>query len=66
MLRNAFFARQGYQFKSDDLQEFFRQFEWYNELLKSYKVLEITNEDVVISPKDKERVELIMKIENRK
>lgn len=66
LLRNAFFARQGYQFKSDDLQEFFRQFEWYNELLKSYKVLEITNEDVVISPKDKERVELIMKIENRK
>ncbi|MFP4026110.1 MAG: YARHG domain-containing protein [Thiohalospira sp.] len=66
LLRNAFFARQGYQFKSDDLQEFFGQFEWYNQLLKSYKVLEITNEDVVISPKDKERVELMMKLENSK
>jgi hypothetical protein len=66
LLRNAFFARQGYQFKSKDLQEFFGQFEWYNELLKSYKVFKIANEDVVISPKDKERVELIMKIENRK
>lgn len=66
LLRNAFFARQGYKFKSDDLQEFFGQFEWYNQLLKSYKVLEITNEDIVISPKDKERVDLIMKIENKK
>ncbi len=64
ILRNAFFARQGYQFKSDDLQEFFSQFDWYLQLLESYKVLEITNENIVISSKDKERVELIMKIEN--
>ena len=66
LLRNAFFARQGYQFENSDLQKFFGQFEWYNKLLKSYKVIEITNEDIVISPKDKERVELIIKIENSK
>jgi len=66
LIRNAFFARQGYKFKSDDLQEFFGQFDWYNQLLKSYKVLEITNEDIIISPKDKERVDLILEIENSK
>lgn len=66
LLRNAFFARQGYRFKSVDLQAFFEQFDWYKNLLKSYKILEITNEDIVISPKDKERVALIMKFENGK
>ena len=66
LIRNAFFARQGYKFKSNDLQEFFGQFDWYNQLLKSYKVLEITNEDIIISPKDKERVDLILEIENSK
>ncbi|MDA3891094.1 MAG: YARHG domain-containing protein [Salinivirgaceae bacterium] len=66
ILRNAFFARQGYKFKSNDLQEFFGQFEWYNQMLQSYKVLEITNEDVVISPKDKDRVALIKEMETQK
>ena len=66
LLRNAFYARQGYKFKSHDLQEFFGQFDWYNQLLKSYKVLEITNENIVISPKDKRRVDLILEIENSK
>lgn len=65
-LRNAFFARQGYNFKSTDLKEFFSQFEWYNQLLESNEFFEISNEDVVISPKDKERVDLILEIENSK
>lgn len=66
LIRNAFFARQGYKFNSDDLLEFFGQFEWYNKLLKSYKVLGINNNDVVISPRDKERIELILEIEKNK
>lgn len=65
-LRNAFYARRGYKFKSSDLKEFFSQFEWYNQLLESNKFFEIPNEDVVISLKDKERVELILEIENNK
>ena len=66
ILRNAFFARQGYDFNSDDLKKFFGQFEWYNQLLESNEFFEISNEDVVISPKDKERVELILEIESSK
>ena len=66
LLRNAFFALQGYQFKSKDLQEFFGQFEWYHKMVERNKYLELPNEDVVISPKDKERVDLILEIENSK
>ena len=29
LLRNAIFARHGYRFKSQDLQEYFSQFSWY-------------------------------------
>ena len=29
ILRNAIFARHGYRFKSQDLQEYFSQFSWY-------------------------------------
>ncbi|MCK5169231.1 MAG: YARHG domain-containing protein [Bacteroidales bacterium] len=66
ILRNAFFARQGYTFKSKDLQDFFGQFEWYHKMADRNKYLEIPNEEVVISPLDKERVELILEIENSK
>ncbi|MGM0505427.1 MAG: YARHG domain-containing protein [Bacteroidota bacterium] len=66
IIRNAFYARQGYSFKSDDLKKFFGQFEWYNQLLESNEFFELSNEDVVIAPIDKERVELILEIENSK
>jgi hypothetical protein len=66
ILRNAFYARQGYQFNSQDLQEFFGQFEWYHRMVERNIYLEIQNEDVVISTLDKERVELITEIENNK
>lgn len=65
-LRNAFYARQGYQFKLKDLQNFFGKFDWYHKMVERNKYLEISNEEVVISPKDKKRVELILEIENSK
>lgn len=34
ILRNAIFASHGYIFKSDDLKEYFAQFDWYNPLYK--------------------------------
>lgn len=63
LLRNAFFARKGYDFKSDDLRAFFSQFKWYNQLLKSNNFFEISNEDIALSSNDKERVKLIFEIE---
>ena len=66
ILRNAFFARFGYNFKSKDLQEFFGKFDWYNELVDSNKTFELTNADLVVSPKDYERIKLIKEIEKIK
>jgi hypothetical protein len=66
ILRNAFFARQGYQFSSDDLRVFFGKFNWYKLLVKRNKGLQITNEMIVLSPTDKERIKLIKSIENEK
>ncbi|ALO13809.1 hypothetical protein L21SP5_00127 [Salinivirga cyanobacteriivorans] len=65
-LRNAFFARQGYQFSSEDLQEFFGQFDWYHEMVERNQFYELSNDQVVISPQDKKRVELIMEVEQGK
>ena len=65
-LRNAFFARQGYQFNSKDLQEFFGQFDWYHEMVERNQFYELSNDQVVISPHDKKRVELIMEVEHGK
>ncbi|ALO13780.1 hypothetical protein L21SP5_00098 [Salinivirga cyanobacteriivorans] len=65
-LRNAFFARQGYQFNSKDLQEFFGQFDWYHEMVERNQFYELSNDQVVISPQDKKRVELIMEVEQGK
>ncbi len=65
-LRNAFFARQGYQFNSNDLQDFFGQFGWYHEMVERNKFYELGNEQVVISPQDKNRVELILEVEQQK
>lgn len=34
LIRNAIFARKGYQFKSKDLQDYFHQFRWYRDLFR--------------------------------
>ncbi|MFP4448114.1 MAG: YARHG domain-containing protein [Bacteroidales bacterium] len=65
-LRNAFYAREGYDFKSADLQEFFGQFDWYEQTLKKRKAHDLTNDDIYIPPADKERIKLIQEIENNK
>lgn len=63
LLRNAFYARQGYRFKSKDLEEFFGQFNWYNNLVESNDYFEINNDNIVITNDDKSRVELIREVE---
>jgi hypothetical protein len=63
LLRNAFFARLGYSFESKDLQEFFMQFEWYKNSLDRKK---LPNDKIIVPPEDKERVQLILEIENNK
>jgi hypothetical protein len=62
ILRNTFYAFQGYQFSSADLNNFFNQFDWY----KKMSIGEKSNEDVVIWPDEKLRVDLIMTIEDSK
>jgi len=62
ILRNTFFAFQGYKFNSGDLMEFFSQFEWYKKMTMGDK----SNEDVVIWPDEKIRVDLIRAIEESK
>ncbi|MDA3952429.1 MAG: YARHG domain-containing protein [Bacteroidales bacterium] len=63
LLRNAFFARLGYKFKSEDLQNFFGQFDWYN---NSEDKLKLSNEDIIIPDEDKDRIDIILEIENSK
>ncbi|ALO13807.1 hypothetical protein L21SP5_00125 [Salinivirga cyanobacteriivorans] len=63
LLRNAFFARLGYSFESEDLQEFFMQFNWYENSLDRKK---LTNNEIIVPPQDKKRVELIMGVEQGK
>ncbi|ALO13899.1 hypothetical protein L21SP5_00219 [Salinivirga cyanobacteriivorans] len=63
LLRNAFFARLGYGFESEDLQEFFMQFNWYENSLDRKK---LTNNEIIVPPQDKKRVELIMGVEQGK
>jgi len=66
ILRNAFYARQGYVFNSQDLQDFFGQFNWYHKMVERNEYLELSNEEIVISPEDKKRAELILQIEQSK
>ena len=42
ILRNEFFARKGYKFKSKDLQEYFDNFYWYNAKIDDVNKLELT------------------------
>jgi len=58
LIRNEFFAREGYIFKSKDLQEHFSQFDWYNGT-KSIDEIELSKED-------KLKTEFIRKVENAK
>ena len=66
MLRNAFYAREGYDFNSTDLKELFSQFDWYEKTLERRKAYNMTNDDIYISPADKERIDLILEIERNK
>ena len=66
ILRNAFYARLGYIFKSKDLIDFFSQFSWYNQLIESNIFFEITNSNIVASIVDQKRIELIQNIEKSK
>lgn len=63
ILRNAFYARQGYQFQSVDLKEFFSNQEWYGLLVKRNIRLGISNEEIILSYKDLERIRLIKEVE---
>ncbi|MFP4023749.1 MAG: YARHG domain-containing protein, partial [Thiohalospira sp.] len=63
LLRNAFFARLGYKFKSEDLKDFFMQFDWYVNSLDRKK---LPNDKIIVPPDDKERVNLILEIESSK
>jgi len=65
-LRNAFYAREGYDFKSADLQEFFGQFDWYKKTLGRRKAYDLTNDDIYMPPANMERIRLIQSVENDK
>jgi hypothetical protein len=56
IIRNAFYARHGYIFNSQDLREFFTQLDWYNGTKE--------NVDADLSDNEKSYIELISKIEN--
>lgn len=62
ILRNTFFAFQGYKFISEDLTNFFNQFDWYQKIILGEK----SNDDVIIWPDEKERIRLIKEIEDSK
>lgn len=58
ILRNEFFARQGYAFKSQELKDYFNQFSWYNGT-KSI-------DEIELSRKDQAQVNFIKKVEQEK
>jgi hypothetical protein len=62
LLRNAVFARRGWQFNDQSLVDFFAQFEWYRFLLSQ----NTGNEKIQLTNSDKYRSNLILKIENEK
>ncbi|MCU0825546.1 MAG: YARHG domain-containing protein, partial [Leptospira sp.] len=55
IIRNSIFAKHNYIFKSNDLNDFFRNFDWYSP--KSGKV------DHLLTPNDNENIALISKKE---
>jgi hypothetical protein len=56
IIRNAFYARHGYIFNSQDLREFFTRLDWYNGTKE--------NVDADLSDNEKSYIELISRIEN--
>ena len=66
ILRNAFYAREGYDFKSADLRELFSQFDWYKKTLERRKIYDLKNEDIFIPSCDMERINLILEVERNK
>lgn len=65
-LRNAFYAHEGYDFSSQDLKNFFSQFEWHTQTLERRKDFELTNDDIFMPPANKERIKLIQSVEQSK
>lgn len=61
ILRNAYFARLGYKFRSKDLQEFFNQFDWYKKIVGAFP-----NDFYTLTKEEKNRVDLIRNLENNK
>ena len=53
ILRNEIFARKGYIFKSEDLNNYFSKFEWYNPRFKSDEI------DNYLTEVDKQNIEVI-------
>lgn len=62
LLRNAVFARKGWQFQSDDLNDFFNQFDWYQEKKGKYS----SNDEIKLTNSDKFRSQLILNVESQK
>ena len=62
LLINATFARKGWRFQSEDLADFFNQFNWYKAQLSRFS----SNDDIKLTNADKYRSQLIRKIEERK
>ncbi len=60
LLRNAIFAQYGYVFNSQDLQNFYNQFEWY----RMMTVRNDNNSDIILLPEDNDRTELIAEVES--
>lgn len=62
LLRNSIFARKGWRFQSEDLQDFFGQFDWYKDQLTRVD----SNDEVMLTNTDKYRSQLILRIEEKK
>lgn len=56
LMRNAIFAKHGYKFKSEDLQQYFANFSWY-----SPRYADVSS---MLSPIEKKNVATIQKFEN--
>ena len=62
LLRNAIFARKGWRFQSEDLTNFFNQFNWYQDQLNRVS----SNDDIKLTNADKYRSQLILEVEETK
>lgn len=65
-LRNAFYAKEGFDFDSKDLNDFFSQFQWYIKTLEQRRIKNSSNDDIYIPPMDMNRINLIKSVENMK